>query len=142
MPNSNQSCKKLKSRIGVPRKGSRSRRLRGAPHKKGVCMKITTMKPKKPNSAIRKIAKVCLSNGSKITGYIHGRGHDLKEYPHVLVRGGGVPDLPGVRYHFIKGKYDSGWKERRRRKTSRSKYGIPRNHAEFLPPESDEDFGK
>jgi small subunit ribosomal protein S12 len=126
MPTNNQLCLKQKTRINKPRAGSRSRRLKKCPHKKGVCIKVTTMKPKKPNSATRKIAKVRLSNQLRITAYIPGAGHDLREYSHVLVRGGHVPDLPGVRYHLVRGKFDFGYKESFERMHRRSKYGVPR----------------
>ncbi len=94
---------------------------KGHPFLRGVCLKVTTQTPKKPNSALRKIAKVRLSNGKEITAYIPGIGHDLQEHSVVLVRGGRVKDLPGVRYHVVRGIYDaSGVQDR---KTSRSKYG-------------------
>ena len=84
------------------------------------------MKPKKPNSAIRKIAKVRLSGGRRITGYICGQGHSLQEHSVVLVRGGRAPDLPGVRYRLVKGKFDFVWKEIFKRCNRRSKFGIPK----------------
>ena len=94
---------------------------RGAPFKRGVCTKVTTMTPKKPNSAIRKICRVRLSNGMEVTAYIPGEGHNLQEHSIVLLRGGRVKDLPGVRYHVIRGVYDTqGVKDRKR---SRSVYG-------------------
>jgi len=94
---------------------------RGAPFKRGVCTKVTTMTPKKPNSAIRKICRVRLSNGMEVTAYIPGEGHNLQEHSIVLLRGGRVKDLPGVRYHVIRGVYDTqGVKDRKR---SRSIYG-------------------
>jgi small subunit ribosomal protein S12 len=95
------------------------------------------MKPKKPNSAQRKIAKVRLTNGKRITAYIPGRGHDLKEYSHVFVRGGFVPDLPGVRYHLIRGKLDFSWHEREKRTKSRSKYGMPRGAVDYYKSDDD-----
>jgi len=100
--------------------------LQGSPFKKGVCSLVTTVKPKKPNSAIRKIAKVILSNGYRIVAYIPGCGHDLKKYSTVLVRGGRVKDLPGVRYKLIRGKFDFSVKERDgfMRNNRRSKFGI------------------
>jgi small subunit ribosomal protein S12 len=117
----------IKTNKRVPKKSKvRSTALKACPQKRGVCFKITTMKPKKPNSAIRKIAKVRLSSGRRITAYIPGHGHNLQEYSSVLVRGGRIPDLPGVRYKIIKGVLDLSWKERLIRKKSRSKYGIPR----------------
>ena len=93
----------------------------GAPIKRGVCLKVTTMTPKKPNSALRKVARVKLSNGHEVTGYIPGEGHNLQEHSVVLLRGGAVRDLPGVRYHIVRGTLDSqGVKDR---KQARSKYG-------------------
>jgi len=96
--------------------------LKGNPQVKGVCIKIYNRTPKKPNSALRKVAKVKLSTGKRVECYIPGEGHNLQQYSVVLVRGGRVPDLPGVKYHIIRGKYDcNGVKNR---KTSRSKYGV------------------
>jgi len=100
--------------------------LKKNPQLKGICVKVTTMKPKKPNSAIRKIAKVLLSTRKKIRVYIPGQGHNLQEHSVVLVRGGKVPDLPGIHYKLIRGKYDFSFRESFQRKESRSKYGIPR----------------
>lgn len=98
--------------------------LKGNPQVKGVCIKIYNRTPKKPNSALRKVAKVKLSTGKKVECYIPGEGHNLQQYSVVLIRGGRVPDLPGVKYHIIRGKYDcNGVKNR---KTSRSKYGVKR----------------
>jgi len=94
------------------------------PFKRGVCTKVTTMTPKKPNSALRKIAKVRLSNGQEVTAYIPGIGHNLQEHSVVLIRGGRVKDLPGVRYHIVRGKIDTLGVESR--KSSRSKYGVNR----------------
>jgi small subunit ribosomal protein S12 len=95
-----------------------------SPFKKGVCIKVFTTTPKKPNSALRKVAKVRLSNGKEITAYIPGIGHNLQEHSVVLVRGGRVKDLPGIRYHIVRGVYDAAGVEGR--KTSRSKYGTKR----------------
>jgi len=92
-----------------------------SPFKRGVCLKVFTIAPKKPNSALRKVAKVRLSNGQEITAYIPGEGHNLQEHSIVLVRGGRVKDLPGVRYHIVRGVYDTGGVEGR--KQERSKYG-------------------
>jgi len=92
-----------------------------SPFKRGVCLKVFTIAPKKPNSALRKVAKVRLSNGQEITAYIPGEGHNLQEHSIVLVRGGRVKDLPGVRYHIVRGVYDAGGVEGR--KQERSKYG-------------------
>jgi len=94
---------------------------KGSPFKRGVCVKVTTMTPKKPNSALRKIARVRLSNGMEVTAYIPGEGHNLQEHSIVLLRGGRVKDLPGVRYHVVRGVYDTSGVEGR--KQSRSKYG-------------------
>ncbi len=102
----------------------KQRRLRmpkGAPQKRGVCTVVRTMTPKKPNSALRKIARVRLTNGIEVTAYIPGEGHNLQEHSVVLVRGGRVKDLPGVRYHVVRGTLDATGVENRRR--ARSKYG-------------------
>jgi small subunit ribosomal protein S12 len=98
--------------------------LRGNPQRRGVCLVVKTMTPKKPNSALRKIARVRLTNGVELTAYIPGEGHNLQEHSVVLVRGGRVPDLPGVRYHIVRGTLDAGGVEKRRR--GRSKYGAKR----------------
>jgi small subunit ribosomal protein S12 len=98
--------------------------LEACPQKRGVCLQVKTMTPKKPNSALRKIARVRLSNGKEITAYIPGEGHNLQEHSIVLVRGGRVRDLPGVRYHIIRGTLDTLGVEGRR--ISRSKYGAKR----------------
>jgi len=94
---------------------------KGSPQKRGVCVQVKTMTPKKPNSALRKIARVRLTNGIEVTAYIPGEGHNLQEHSVVLIRGGRVKDLPGVRYHIIRGTLDTAGVEDRRR--SRSKYG-------------------
>ncbi len=94
---------------------------KGAPVKRGVCLKVTTMTPKKPNSALRKIARVRLTNGEEVTAYIGGEGHNLQEHSVVLVRGGRVKDLPGVRYHIVRGVLDT--EGVRDRKQGRSLYG-------------------
>ncbi len=94
---------------------------KGSAFKRGVCVKVTTMTPKKPNSAIRKIARVRLSNGTEVNAYIPGEGHNLQEHSIVMIRGGRVKDLPGVRYHIVRGVYDTQGVEGR--KQSRSKYG-------------------
>lgn len=93
----------------------------GAPIKRGVCLKVTTMTPKKPNSALRKIARVRLVNGEEVTAYIGGEGHNLQEHSVVLIRGGRVKDLPGVRYHIVRGVLDT--EGVRDRKQGRSRYG-------------------
>ena len=97
---------------------------KGSPFKRGVCLKVTTKTPKKPNSALRKIARVRLSNGQEVTAYIPGEGHNLQEHSIVMLRGGRVKDLPGVRYHVIRGRYDTQGVENRKR--SRSLYGVKR----------------
>ncbi|HPD17747.1 MAG TPA: 30S ribosomal protein S12 [Planctomycetota bacterium] len=103
------------------RRKSKRPDLEACPQKRGVCLQVTTRTPKKPNSALRKVARVRLSNGREITAYIPGEGHNLHEHSIVLVRGGRVRDLPGVRYHIVRGPLDAaGVKERKR---SRSKYG-------------------
>ncbi len=99
----------------------------GAPQKRGVCTQVKTMTPKKPNSALRKIARVRLSNGIEVTAYIPGEGHELQEHSVVLVRGGRVKDLPGVRYHIIRGALDTTGVQNRKR--ARSKYGAKRPKA-------------
>lgn len=96
----------------------------GSPQKRGVCTQVRTMTPKKPNSALRKIARVRLTNGIEVTAYIPGEGHGLQEHSVVLVRGGRVKDLPGVRYHIVRGALDSTGVDRKRR--GRSKYGAKR----------------
>jgi len=106
---------------------NKQRRIRqpmGAPQKRGVCTVVRTMTPKKPNSALRKIARVRLSNGLEVTAYIPGEGHTLQEHSVVLVRGGRVKDLPGVRYHIVRGTLDTGGVQDRRQ--GRSKYGSKR----------------
>ncbi len=97
---------------------------RGNPFKRGVCVKVGTMTPTKPNSALRKIARVKLTNGSEVTAYIPGIGHTLQEHSVVMIRGGRVKDLPGVRYHIVRGVLDAGGVEGR--KQERSKYGTKR----------------
>ena len=96
----------------------------GSPQKRGVCVQVKTMTPKKPNSALRKIARVRLTNGIEVTTYIPGEGHNLQEHSVVLIRGGRVPDLPGVRYHIIRGALDSAGVANRRQ--GRSRYGAKR----------------
>ncbi len=121
MPTINQLVRK--GRQKVVRK-SKAPALTGNPQKRGVCTRVTTMTPKKPNSALRKIARVKMSNGIEITAYIPGEGHSLQEHSIVLVRGGRVKDLPGVRYHLVRGALDSTGVDGRKR--SRSKYGTKR----------------
>jgi small subunit ribosomal protein S12 len=118
MPTTNQLIRKGRRQ---ERQKSKSPVLERNPFKKGVCLSVKTMTPKKPNSALRKIARVRLSNGKEVTVYIPGEGHNLQEHSIVLVRGGRVRDLPGVRYHIVRGVYDAmGVADR---KKSRSKYG-------------------
>ncbi len=102
----------------------RRRQPKGAPQKRGVCTQVRTQTPKKPNSALRKVARVRLSNGIEVTAYIPGEGHSLQEHSVVLVRGGRVKDLPGVRYHIVRGTLDTGGVDGR--KQQRSKYGSKR----------------
>ncbi|MBP1697935.1 MAG: ribosomal protein [Deltaproteobacteria bacterium] len=110
-------------RMGLKRKTS-APALTGSPQKRGVCIRVYTTTPKKPNSALRKVARVRLTNGIEVTTYIPGVGHNLQEHSVVLIRGGRVKDLPGVRYHIIRGTLDSvGVQDR---KQSRSKYGAKR----------------
>ncbi|MCX5699954.1 MAG: 30S ribosomal protein S12 [Candidatus Omnitrophica bacterium] len=105
-------------------KKSKSPALKGCPQRRGVCLQVRTMTPKKPNSALRKIARVRLTTGIEVTAYIPGEGHNLQEHSIVLVRGGRVKDLPGVRYHIVRGTLDAVGVNARRR--SRSKYGAKR----------------
>lgn len=121
MPTISQLVRKGRQRI---RKKSGAPALRSNPQKRGVCLIVKTMSPKKPNSALRKIARVRLTNGVEVTAYIPGIGHNLQEHSVVLVRGGRVKDLPGVRYHIVRGTLDSAGT--RDRKSSRSKYGAKR----------------
>jgi small subunit ribosomal protein S12 len=105
----------------------RTRRRKGAPQKRGVCTVVRTMTPKKPNSALRKVARVRLTNGIEVTAYIPGEGHRLQEHSVVLVRGGRVKDLPGVRYHIVRGTLDTDGVQNR--KQGRSLYGAKRPKA-------------
>ena len=124
MPTISQLVRKGRTRI---LKKSKSPALRGNPQKRGVCLVVRTVSPKKPNSALRKIARVRLTNGIEVTAYIPGIGHNLQEHSVVMIRGGRVKDLPGVRYHIVRGTLDSaGTKDR---KTSRSKYGTKKPSA-------------
>ena len=121
MPTINQLVRKGRKKS---QRKSKSPVLDACPQKRGVCQQVKTQTPKKPNSALRKIARVRLSNGKEITAYIPGEGHNLQEHSIVLVRGGRVRDLPGVRYHIIRGTLDASGVDDRRR--SRSKYGTKR----------------
>lgn len=121
MPTINQLVRKPRARI-VKRSGVPA--LERCPQKRGVCTRVYTTTPKKPNSALRKVARIRLTNGFEVTSYIPGEGHNLQEHSVVLIRGGRVKDLPGVRYHIIRGTLDTqGVKDRRQR---RSKYGAKR----------------
>jgi len=114
----NQLCKRLRKRATKDKSKS-------VPQKKGVCLRVYTRTPKKPNSALRKVVRLKLTDNTRVTAYIPGEGHTLQEYSTVLIRGGRVKDLPGVKYHAIRGKFDLlGLKNR---KTSRSKYGTKKN---------------
>ncbi|MBN1913815.1 MAG: 30S ribosomal protein S12 [Candidatus Omnitrophica bacterium] len=106
------------------KKKTKSPALKGCPQRRGVCTQVRTMTPKKPNSALRKIARVRLTTGIEVTAYIPGEGHNLQEHSIVLVRGGRVKDLPGVRYHIVRGTLDASGVSARRR--GRSKYGAKR----------------
>ena len=121
MPTINQLSRKGRK---TPLKRSKSPVLDSCPQKRGVCLQVKTQTPKKPNSALRKIARVRLSNGKEITAYIPGEGHNLQEHSVVLVRGGRVRDLPGVRYHILRGTLDTSGVDGRSQ--SRSKYGSKR----------------
>lgn len=137
MPTINQLVRKNRKRKNKPVKATALRKSYNAntrhgsqtynPQKRGVCTLVKTMTPKKPNSALRKVARVRLSNRVEVTAYIQGEGHNLAEHSIVLVRGGRVKDLPGVKYHIVRGKYDCAGVEGR--KTSRSKYGARREGA-------------
>jgi len=118
MPTINQLVKKGRQRI---KKKTNTPALKGAPQKRGVCTRVYTSTPKKPNSALRKVARVRLTTGIEVTAYIPGIGHNLQEHSVVLVRGGRVKDLPGVRYHIVRGTLDTLGVEDR--KQGRSKYG-------------------
>lgn len=106
------------------KKAKKNKALEGCPQKRGVCTRVYTTTPKKPNSALRKVARVRLSNGMEVTSYIPGEGHNLQEHSIVLIRGGRVKDIPGVRYHIIRGTLDTIGVEGRT--NSRSKYGTKR----------------
>ncbi len=121
MPTINQLIRKGRRKVSVK---SKSPALTDCPQRRGVCVQVMTRTPKKPNSALRKVAKVRLTNGQEVIAYIPGEGHNLQEHSIVLVRGGRVKDLPGVRYHIVRGTLDSLGVDGRRR--SRSKYGAKR----------------
>ena len=124
MPTINQLVRKGRTTL---RNKTKSPALEGCPQKRGTCTRVMTVTPKKPNSALRKVARVRLSNGIEVTAYIPGIGHNLQEHSVVLIRGGRVKDLPGVRYHIIRGSKDTlGVADRKR---SRSKYGAKKPKA-------------
>jgi small subunit ribosomal protein S12 len=128
MPTINQL---VKNKRRPPRKFSKSPVLDKCPQKRGVCLQVKTMTPKKPNSALRKVARVRLSNGKEVTVYIPGEGHSLQEHSIVLVRGGRVRDLPGVRYHIVRGTLDALGVNGR--KQSRSLYGAKKSKGGAAP---------
>lgn len=121
MPTISQLIRKGREKFG---KKSKSPALKCCPQKRGVCIQVKTQTPKKPNSALRKVARVRLARGGEVTAYIPGEGHNLQEHSIVLVRGGRVKDLPGVRYHIVRGTLDTAGVADR--KKSRSKYGAKR----------------
>ena len=124
MPTVNQLIRKPRT---APKAKTKTPALRGAPQKRGVCTRVYTTTPKKPNSALRKVARVRLTNGFEVTAYIPGEGHNLQEHSIVLIRGGRVKDLPGVRYHIVRGTLDAAGVNDRRQ--GRSKYGAKRPKA-------------
>ena len=124
MPTINQLVRKGRKKAG---RKDKCPALEQNPQKRGVCTRVYTTTPKKPNSALRKVARVRLTNGFEVTAYIPGEGHNLQEHSIVLIRGGRVKDLPGVRYHIIRGKLDAAGVADRKR--SRSKYGAKRPKA-------------
>jgi small subunit ribosomal protein S12 len=121
MPTINQLIRKGRDAVQYK---TNSPALQSCPQKRGVCVRVYTTTPKKPNSALRKVARVRLTNGIEVTSYIPGEGHNLQEHSVVLIRGGRVKDLPGVRYHIVRGSHDTQGVEKRRQ--SRSKYGTKR----------------
>jgi small subunit ribosomal protein S12 len=121
MPTINQLVRQGRNKL---KRKSKSPALENAPFRRGVCLQVMTRTPKKPNSAMRKVAKVRLTNGYEVIAYIPDEGHNLQEHSIVLVRGGRVKDLPGVRYHIVRGTLDAAGVEKRR--VSRSKYGVKR----------------
>jgi len=121
MPTINQLIRKSRDKVS---KRNKVPALKSCPQKRGVCLRVYTTTPKKPNSALRKVARVKLTNGQEVTAYIPGEGHNLQEHSVVLIRGGRVKDLPGVRYHIIRGTLDTQGLEKRRQR--RSKYGAKR----------------
>ncbi|MCX7810937.1 MAG: 30S ribosomal protein S12 [Leptospiraceae bacterium] len=124
MPTINQLIRLGRKKV---KKKTKSPALKGCPQRRGVCVRVMTVTPKKPNSALRKVARVRLTTGIEVTAYIPGEGHNLQEHNTVLVRGGRVKDLPGVRYHIVRGTLDALGVENR--KKGRSKYGTKRPKA-------------
>lgn len=147
MPTINQLVRKGRKKTAKKVRGTALRKHYNAltgrtdeivsPFKRGVCTVVKTMTPKKPNSALRKVARVRLSNKTEVTAYIPGEGHNLAEHSLILVRGGRVRDLPGVKYHIVRGKYDTAGVEGR--KTARSKYGRRREGKVIVAGRSDEE---
>ena len=141
MPTINQLVRKGRRKVNVKTK---SPALKGAPQRRGVCVQVMTRTPKKPNSALRKVAKVRLTNGQEVIAYIPGEGHNLQEHSIVLVRGGKVKDLPGVRYHIVRGTLDAlgaagpSNTNKLTRNVSRSKYGVkkPKKSGGAAAPEA------
>jgi len=121
MPTINQLVRQGRKRV---KKKTTTPALKGSPQKRGVCTRVYTTTPKKPNSALRKVARVRLTNGAEVAAYIPGEGHNLQEHSIVLIEGGRVKDLPGVRYHVVRGTLDTAGVSDR--KTSRSRYGAKR----------------
>ena len=124
MPTTNQLIRRPREQ---QYSSSKSRDLKNCPQRRGVCLQVRTVTPKKPNSALRKVCRVRLSNGNEVTAYIGGEGHNLQEHSIVLVRGGRVRDLPGVRYHVVRGALDTLGVDARRKR--RSKYGTKKPKA-------------
>ena len=137
MPTINQLVRKGRRKVVVKTK---SPALKGAPQRRGVCVQVMTRTPKKPNSALRKVAKVRLTNGQEVIAYIPGEGHNLQEHSIVLVRGGRVKDLPGVRYHIVRGTLDAlgaagpSNTNKLTRNVSRSKYGVKKPKEKAAAP--------
>jgi small subunit ribosomal protein S12 len=129
MPSINQLVRKKRQPLA---RKCKTPALKGSPFRRGVCLRVYTTTPKKPNSALRKVARVRLTGGTEVTAYIPGEGHNLQEHSVVLVRGGRVKDLPGVRYHIVRGVLDTAGVEKRNQ--SRSKYGAKRSEKSKAAP--------
>ena len=125
MPTINQLVRK--GRVDQTKKSNPSAALEGSPQKRAVCVRVFTVTPRKPNSALRKVARVRMTNGKEVTSYIPGEGHNLQEHSIVLIRGGRVRDLPGVRFHIVRGTLDTAGVAKRN--AGRSKYGVKRPKA-------------